>query len=168
MPALTIKQTTKKKRRTVASRKHLQSVARNVAASFVSRNNRIEGYWAIGKLCSFAFANHTDRLTIDLLAGANGEVFPATTEFTLPIHLYQRMLATQLHHLQIAPAIVTRLVLTLLFNQPPQGHDRDFSAWGQPCLCLCELSDDLGKNYHSRIMTYCRPHDPARETRGVR
>ncbi len=136
-----------------------------MAASFISRNNSLEGYWAIGKLCSFAAAQQTDKLTIDLLAGANGEVTPPTEEFALPIHTYRRKLAAQLHGLGIPLEWAPRLVLTLLFNQPSGIENSSHYAQGQPYLCLCELTDDRGTTYRSRMGGYCRPHSQWSESR---
>ncbi|HTD05120.1 hypothetical protein [Undibacterium sp.] len=147
----------------MATRKNLKGVAGGLAASFNSRNNGVEGYWAIGKLCSFANSSGTDTVAIDLLSG---ETLPPTDEFALPIHSYRLKLTGQLKALGIPATWVTRAVLTLSFNQEydRKYHDGTYPV-GHPYLCRCDINDDRGKTYTAIIGAHCRPHDPAREYR---
>jgi hypothetical protein len=57
----------------VASRSHLKSVAEGVARKFVSRNNDVDGWWAMGLLAGVI--PQGDAFELDLLAGKSKPSF---------------------------------------------------------------------------------------------
>jgi hypothetical protein len=48
-------------------RRELNGIAGNLLGSFVSRNNEVAGYWAIGKLCAIALQTANGEISIELL-----------------------------------------------------------------------------------------------------
>ena len=76
---------------------HLTNVASNLCGSFASRNNDLDGYWAIGKLRSLAERNGQTTVLLDLLASSTQ---PSSSELAPVLAHYRGLLAklTDLSH----------------------------------------------------------------------
>lgn len=143
-------------------RNYLGSIASSLIGSFNSRNNDIEGYWAIGKLYSFANFMGTNTLTIDLFAR---KITPSGSQFDLLLNVYYLMLVMQLKRLGLKAETVSAAIITIKFNQKydDQVHGSTLSL-GSPYLCECEITDHRAKLYVSKTGGKCSPHDPSRES----
>lgn len=137
------------------SRREWGSYASGLAQSFVSRNNDLNGYWAMGQLFRFAREQGVSALVLDLLAQS---MQPEAPQFAPVLRHYHHWLLALLQRKQVALDGLHKAVLTLDF-QPVQRLG---------FLCQVELVDERGKCYRAVARGECWPHDPAREMRRIR
>ncbi|MES2038604.1 MAG: hypothetical protein V4495_12295 [Pseudomonadota bacterium] len=144
-------------------RKQLKSIAAGIADSFNSRNNDLEGYWAIGKLCRFAHQHTIPIVTLDLL---NIICAPESTEFNAVMYDYKVKLRAIMNKRGIPADWLTAFKIEIDFQPEYVAHLHYFrSGWGNPYTVTAIFFTDLGKQYIIRVCGNCRPHDPLRETR---
>ena len=145
-------------------RSELNGIADGMLGSFVSRNNDIDGYWAIGKLCAHAIQNGVTSVDVDLVAQT---ISPVNNAFQPMLERYARMLSEKLRTNGLQPSILAaaKLRLTFDFQLPGSSPLRTRSAQFESTL---ELSDDLGRAHIARRGGNTRPHDPRREVRSRR
>lgn len=95
---------------------HLTNVASGLCGSFASRNNDLDGYWAIGKLHSLAERNGQTTVLLDLLELSTQ---PSASEFAPVLAHYRGLLAklTDLSHVPLEE--ITSAHITLDFAPPP-------------------------------------------------
>ncbi|MFZ6713172.1 hypothetical protein [Undibacterium sp. TC9W] len=144
-------------------RKQLKSIAAGIADSFNSRNNDLEGYWAIGKLCRFAHERSITLLTLDLL---NIICTPQSEEFNAVMHDYKVKLRAIMNKQGITEDWLKAATIEIDFQPEYEAHLHYFrSALGDYYTVSAKLMTDLGKIYSLRTRGNCNPHDPLRETR---
>jgi hypothetical protein len=107
----------------MSRRGKLRGIAANLLGSFVSRNNDVNGYWAIGKLYSLAGRHRVQTVTVDILAP---EMALDSTEvnFVPMLDKYSSMLAAHLARTGIATATLTKAAFELSF-----ANRRAISPW---------------------------------------
>ena len=150
----------------MARRKELGSIASGVIGSFSSRNNDDLGYWGIGKLCGFAQNNGAECVRIDLL---NKEIVPKTNNFDLMTDTYLSMFYTQCEHRGINKDWVSKVVITICFNQEYDKNLHYFrSSHGNPYVCTLKIEDDLGREHKAKDGGWCAPHNPSKESKSTR
>ncbi|MCA0201293.1 MAG: hypothetical protein LCH56_10695 [Proteobacteria bacterium] len=140
-------------------RREIAAIARNLALTFVSRNNDVDGYWAIGKLYSHALKAGVSELDIDLL---NDSIAPPSSEFNKMLSHYKAWIGTQM-----PLAWLKRAGIALSFEPQP---DAPINSWdvGKVFQCSVTLVDDQDHEHIARERFVCRPHDPATEIRSTR
>ncbi|MFZ6735562.1 hypothetical protein ACO0LG_26830 [Undibacterium sp. Ji42W] len=144
-------------------RKQLKSIAAGIADSFNSRNNAIEGYWAIGKLCRFAHEHTISLLTLDLL---NIICTPQSAEFNAVMHDYKVKLRAIMNKQGIPEDQLKAATIEIDFHPEYKAHLHCFrSVLGSPYTVTTKLMTDLGKIYCVRTGGNCKPHDPLMESR---
>lgn len=144
----------------------LKNIASGLCSSFVSRNNDVAGYWAIGKLRSLAGEHLQTTLSIDLLA-----LFmqPSSFEFQPALARYREMLARVGESSGITPGEVTAACITIDFAPPPWPRPTYVAAHqGDQFVMIVTIHADDSAAGIARHAGYCRPHDPARECRSMR
>ncbi len=124
----------------MARRTELKGIACGMLGRFNSRNNDVDGYWGIGKLCRAANEYGTSSVVIDLLTA---QTIPAS------------WIAMPTIELDFKPE----------FNSQ---HHFFRSAVGRPYLSTLRITDDLGKSYAVTAGGNCLPHDPRNERRAIR
>ena len=93
-------------------RRELNWIAGNLLGQFVSRNNDVGGYWAIGKLCAHALLTSQRQISIDLLSRR------ALPEFEALVDQYGRLLVTSLQKRSFPIRRVTAAELLISFGEP--------------------------------------------------
>lgn len=145
---------------------HLTNIASGLCGSFASRNNDLDGYWAIGKLRSLAEKYGRTTVLLDLLTSS---VNPSSSEFAPVLARYRHLLAKLADLSRIRLEEITAARITLDFAPPPWPRISYYQPqWGdQFTLTVTINADDrvAGSVPHAG---YCRPHDPARERRSTR
>ena len=150
----------------MVSRKELKNIGGGIIGSFNSRNNDVDGYWGIGKLYRFAILNDTDTVILDLI---NESISPNTTEFDSLIEFYRNMLISQLKVRHIPYDFLDKVEIIVRFEQQYQEKYHWWrSAFGKPCVCTCEITDERGSNRGVITGNNCQPHDSAMESRSTR
>lgn len=132
----------------MARRKELRSVCNDLCDSFVSRNNDLDGYWALGKFQAHLQASSQARLQIDLVDDtASLRAFP-TTQASYTRALYRHLAARGL-----PDAWVQAAVIRVTRTSPVQ------------LTCAVDLTDDRGRTFASQQTVAAHPHDPTRWSR---
>ena len=144
----------------------LTNIANGLCSSFVSRNNDVAGYWAIGKLRLLAGEHLQTTVSIDLLALS---MQPSSFEFLPALVRYREMLARVAESSGITPGEVTAACITIYFAPPPWPRPRYAAAHqGEQFVMIVTIHADDRAAGIARRAGYCRPHDPARECRSTR
>ncbi|MFZ6873435.1 hypothetical protein ACO0LF_15375 [Undibacterium sp. Di27W] len=147
----------------MAGRKQIKNLAAGLASSFNSRNNDLAGYWAIGKLCSFALAQSVTVIQLDVL---NIACMPASTAFDAVMHDYRVKLAARMTRQELPPSWLEKVEIVINFL-PDHDKDMDYFRYGSgnPYIVTVNLTTDLGEQYSSKAGGKCHPHDPLRESK---
>ena len=148
------------------SRKDLNDIAYGVVQSFISRNNDLSGYWAIGKLYLAAKESGSSAVELDLM---QMETSLSAREFRQTIQHYRTMLDRLLNKKMMTVQWVKKCIIVASFNQDLDKRYHYFqSPIGQPYICTITITDDLGREHSMMVGGFCRPHDPLKEIRSNR
>jgi hypothetical protein len=144
----------------MARRKELRGIAYDLAASFASRNNDAEGYWAVGKLYSYSLQSNTKRLSFDLLSAPDTD---ASGSLDIIVrHRCAAALGRQLTIRAMPRHWIVSATVHFAFEIP-----REKLAWhenygrGCPFECVVEIADELGRRYSGTARGLVAPHDPS-------
>jgi len=149
----------------MAKRKELKGISAGIAQSFISRNNDIDGYWAMGVIYKEAFING-NKFVLDLFTGKS---IPRVKYIKRVADRYQNYLTSQLEKkgLEIFQVIGATLEIEFnISNMPKQiYYNHNF---GEPFLVRVLITDDLKKNHIFEQYGWCRKHNPLTEQRSTR
>lgn len=147
-------------------RSELKGIANNLASSFVSRNNDVEGYWALGKLYLRAKQSSHLSTSIQLIprqderdeepAGSIARTFENVLDNLLKKQLLQRGWLTSAYIRIEFESSNARP--RFIYRQGP----------GRPFLCTVTLTDERDRMYKASSAGWCWPHDPALESQSTR
>lgn len=147
------------------SRRQLNNLACGIAGKFVSRNNDIDGYWALGLLYTVADTAGTKKVHLDLISKKS------IPSFKYPDRLvshYSEYMQHQLAKFKLEGYVVAATI-DIEFNVEPQPHDLlRKSTWGDPFNCCVTLTDDLDCQHKCAVRRWCAQHNPERERRSTR
>ncbi|BDD10821.1 hypothetical protein FUAX_32530 [Fulvitalea axinellae] len=147
------------------SRKNeFQNIANGLVCSFISRNNDVDGYWGIGKLYSHMLNSGTMRLKIDFV---KQKIDPANQEFAFLISKYSEWISRQIKKKRLRPSFFKSAELTLT-GYPNEPIARYGNIAPNKVHCKMIITDDRNKKYISEVNTWCREHNPAKESRILR
>jgi hypothetical protein len=140
----------------MARRKVFKGVAIDIARSFVSRNNDVDGYWGVGKLHSLAKENSTSKIRIDL----SEESSATLPTFASMIGRYRSMIEAQ--------AAARGLKLQTCSIEVEFDLPRNIIDGENGFRCWLTIVDDRGKAWSHMVSGRSHPHDPKRESRSLR
>jgi hypothetical protein len=143
-------------------RRNIRGTAANLLSSFVSRNNDLDGYWAVGHRRSFADNVSSRSVRLDLLDGTS---VPSGKESQRVGENYGSWLRRELTKNGLSLAHIREAAVFIEFGQfqgptPPPQITR-----GEPFVCRVLLVDDGGRRYERAISASCDQHDARRESR---
>ncbi len=141
-------------------RKELRGAAFGLLGSFVSRNNDVSGYWALGKLYKHAVKANASTVCIDLL---DLTIAPPNDDFAAMALHFQQRLGAQLKARDLPADWVRAATVCVKF-----GRARSPDALGDVFNCIVVITDDEGRKRHAIANGTCWMHDPAREQRSAR
>jgi len=129
-------------------RKELKSVCNDLLDNFVSRNNDLNGYWALGKFQAYLRSTSEDHLRFHLVADDG-----STSAFPTTLRYYRRALR---RHLDVRgiPEVWVSAALISVEQKSSSGLD-----------CILKITDDLGRIFTSQRTLNVRQHDPNLELR---
>ena len=136
-------------------RKELRGVAFGLLGAFVSRNNDVEGYWALGKLYAHALKADVPHVCVDLLDKA---VTPPSPEFQKMAAQFGRVLTIQLAARSLPADWVKLATICIEFSRR-----KNPSGPGEMFNCNVTITDDRGRTQHAEAAAACWAHDPFRE-----
>jgi hypothetical protein len=150
----------------VTRRRELNGIAGNLLGSFVSRNNDVAGYWAIGKLCAHALWAPGGEISIELLTR---RLTPFGPEFDPMLDHYAERLVSSLKKRWFPPQLVTAAEVLVSFGAPFKPDPLISRPRGTvPFRCTVTLTDDLYRRHAAQHSGEVWPHDPQRESKSVR
>ena len=124
-----------------------------VLGSFISRNNDVGGYWALGKLYKHAVKANALTVCVDLL---DSTITPPSGDFAAMTKHFQQMLGSQLTARRLPTDWVRSATVCVEF-----APDEVFN-------CAVVITDDRGRQHRAAASRTCWVHDPARELRSTR
>lgn len=141
-------------------RRELRGVAAGLLGSFVSRNNDVGGYWALGKLYTHARASKVQDVSVDLVTKA---IDPPDDEFREMIAHFQQMLAEQVTARSLPSDWVKAATIAVTFSGAASNQ------WPADVFrCRVIITDDAGRAYRAEHDGACWPHASWRERRSGR
>lgn len=141
-------------------RKELRGAAFGLLGSFVSRNNDVSGYWALGKLYKHAVQAKASTVLVDLL---DLTITPPNDDFAAMALHFQQMLGAQLKARGLPADWVRAATVSVEFERA-----RSPNALGDVFNCIVLITDDEGRKRHAIANGTCWMHDPAREQKSAR
>ncbi len=150
----------------MASRKQLKNLACGIAGKFASRNNDLDGYWALGLM--YANANHCDldRVRLDLV---NGITTPSFEFDSRLIAVFRQYMEEQIRKIDLEGHVRAAATVEVAFNvESEQNTSLVRTTWGEPFQCEITITDDLGHEHTATVCGYCGKHDSIRERRSTR
>jgi hypothetical protein len=143
------------------AKKRLTNIANGLCGSFISRNNDLDGHWAIGKLRSLADQHGQTTVVLDLLTSSTQ---PSSAQCSDVFERYCRLLATLAECSRIPFADITVARIALDFAPPPWPRASYYKLqWGDQFTVTVTIEADGRAMGMARDTGYCRPHDAARK-----
>jgi hypothetical protein len=141
-------------------RKELRGVAAGLLGAFVSRNNDVGGYWALGKLYAHALKADAPSVCVDVLRGI---LTPASDEFREMAADFRRALTFQLATRKLPSEWVKATTICVEFTRARHPHGP-----GEIFNCTVAITDDRDRTHCARAVGTCWAHDPFRERGSTR
>jgi len=143
------------------AKKRLTNIANGLCGSFVSRNNDLDGYWAIGKLRSLAEQHGQSMVVLDLLTSS---AQPSSAQCSDVFERYCRLLATLAERSRIPFTDITAARIVLDFAPSPWPRASYYKLqWGDQFTVTVTIEAHGRAVGMARDTGYCRPHDAARK-----
>lgn len=147
-------------------RREFNGIARAIADSFASRNNDVDGYWALGKLYLGAQQLNVLKVSITLVPS---EVMPTSEPLATIARKYKLLLASLMEKHRLAASWLACASVSIEFeSSTAKPRVRGIHAGGQPFECRVLLTDDLLREHTASSVGWCWPHDAARESQSAR
>ena len=141
-------------------RRELRGAALGLLGAFVSRNNDVGGYWALGKLYKHAKTTSGSEVRVDLVKTT---ITPPNAQFAGMIEYFHQMLASQLLARALPSDWLTAAEIAVQFT-----GQKDAKEPGDVFECLVTLTDDRGRPHRARASGSCWAHSPFRESKSTR
>ena len=147
-------------------RKQLKSIAYGIASSFGSRNNDVDGYWALGLFYKVAIESGSSNFSLNLISCESIPDFKYSKRIA---SYYFSSLLKQMEAIGFVEVQVVDAIIDIEFNtNPTKKQIMHKSTWGEPFVCKVTLVDDNSKEWHAEYREWCGQHNPEREGRSTR
>jgi len=133
--------------------------------TFVSRNNDVDGYWAIGRLRAESERLASPILLLDILKGTSQ---PDARDSRIVASFYREWIRTRIEKFTNPAAVAAVLVRLDFTPDAPLKVSRETSTYGKPYMCEVSVVSTTGGTRTSSHIGRCAPHDPHREHRSTR
>lgn len=144
----------------------LLNLLKGVVGSFCSRNNDIEGYWAIGKFCRHAFQKNSNQISLNLFENSLKDEMP---NIDLMKKYYHSLLIKLLEKHAYPSNYIKSMMLELEFNIEQTDSVKIYEVTrGNLYKCTCIATDIKGIEYKFALYGYCEPYDPNKEFKSGR
>ena len=134
----------------MARRIELRGIVHDALAAFISRNNDLNGYWALGQLRNWIEGEGAGTLDIPLVGEGIAEIKPE-------ISLISQRFAVTLQVLMKSQNLPSEWVQDAHFTVELAAFDR--------LICSLHVVADLGRSFEFSRILLVRRHDPRRELR---
>ena len=137
----------------MAKRKELKNIMIGILSSFISRNNDVDGYWALGKICKFMTENKLFNVKVDLLKRIT---IPYYEEFDYRLNFYADKLVTNVEKRLLNMNNVHEAFIII--------EDVNIGE----LIVRARVKDDLNRVFTMAHKICCYPHSPSVEEKSVR
>jgi Cysteine-rich CPCC len=145
-------------------RSRIKDVSYALLDQFDSRNNDLDGYWAVGQLYKYALKEGVLAVSLDILGG---KTTPANQACEQVAQIYRTVLKRHLRNRDISLEWLQSVIISISFKNAT-GAKKFRSSYGDPYVCEVVIKCVSGCVRSSARTGYCWPHDPKRETkRGI-
>ena len=142
-------------------RKRLKGIASGLASKFTSRNNNINGYWALGILYKITNDSGKNTFKLDILSADSDPPWKGSKKLTVK---YKNFLIEQLEKNGFKRIHISEAVIEIDFNVSiPLNNKIKECTWGEAYCCRAIITDYLSKTYSYESYGYCGIHDPKKE-----
>jgi hypothetical protein len=147
-------------------RSELNGFASDIVRSFVSRNNDVLGYWALGMLYVYAKEHSNNLLSISLFPL---ELEPSMEPAAFVARSFDSKLRAMMENRKLPKSWLASACITVQFESTT-AKPQFFStrANGRPFNCQIEIEDDLGRKHAASVAGWCAPHDSNIERQSTR
>ncbi len=148
------------------SRKRLKVIASNLAMSFITRYNDIDGYWALGLLYEVASKVPDKKITLDI---TSGESVPSYKHSDTLSQSYYEKFIRQAKNNGIDQKPISQIFIELTFNVKPTAKQIKYrNTWGEAFICKVIIIDDLNIKRSFAVRGWCGIHNSEKEHRSIR
>lgn len=141
-------------------RREFRGIAFDLLGAFVSRNNDVGGYWAIGKLCSLAHKSSASEVHIDLVRSL---ITPPCPELSDMVQRFRQWISDRVTERRMHDEWLRDVCITVRFGATTSAANPTIAF-----ECTVSITDDLGRVYRAQGSGTCWAHDPSRESRSLR
>ncbi len=142
----------------------LKNIASGLLGTFVSRNNDIDGYWALGILRLIAEKKELYQIDLNLIESDSKNRYIKYCEKN-----YSDWLQKTLERYDLSlPSLLSAKIYLRFENSFDTYPNLIKDTRGLPYVCTVELGDTTGKLYTVVKVGVCSPHDPRKEYRSTR
>jgi len=145
----------------MAKKKALQGVTHDILRSFISRNNHVNGYWAIGKLYKSIKSERVEIITIDLLSK---KMIPHIQDFDLMLERYREKLKVRMNQKRLQGQQLESALIEFTVDSSKTKRHRLFPGQKfKRYTCGLVITDSNGIEYADIKNGWCFPHHPNME-----
>ena len=137
----------------MAKRKELKNIMAGIFSSFISRNNDVNGYWGLGKICKFMKDNKLFKVEVDLL---DRTTLPHYEEFDYRLNFYADKLVTNVEKRLLSMNNVCEASITV--------EDVNIGE----LIVRAKIKDDLNRVFTMESKICCYPHNLSVECKSLR
>ena len=147
-------------------RNQIINIAYGILGSFLSRNNDVDGYWALGLFYKAAHDKYSNTFKLDLLSKESNPHY----KFSYYVATrYEDYLLSQIKKKKLESVQIAKAHIIIEFNvEATKSHMNKKFTWGQPFNCKIEIINEKGNSYKSEGIGWCAEHDPEHERRSIR
>lgn len=147
-------------------RAQLLEIASGLLGSFVSRNNDVGGYWALGVL--YRQAQEQGRMQVEIpIWPLNDSLNDALIESLA--EKYGQIFLSLMARQQIPLSWLRSATLSVEFESPNANpRYRQSHAAERPFVCRLSLTSDLDRKHQLALSGWCWPHSEQREHQSTR
>lgn len=127
-----------------------QGISHDVLETFLSRNNDLGGYWALGQYRLFLEVTEQRQIEFRLVAGVTQ---PENGSFEFAAKFYNNAILRMMRSNAMPHSWLADVFITLAIIDQAEIH------------CDLTILSDLGKRYRSERTLTVRPHNPLEEYR---
>jgi hypothetical protein len=144
----------------------LKSIASGMAGSFISRNNDVGGFWAIGKLWKLAKDANKTKVLINLNYLS---IDPPSMEFGTMMERYREMMEASTLRQAFDPTWLKEASIQVDFHPDEKKVNLVRPPYDEIGFSVrVQIKSDLGKIYEASSNGFCGPHNPDYEQRSTR
>lgn len=126
---------TKRELKRMRKRKVIENFAEGFISSFISRSNDMDGYWAIGKLCTHALQQRTNAISIDLL---KKEILPKNAKFDPAMHSWSEAIKHKFGEPRFRKNWLASAIINLEFKNMCLKRQPNMRSALIQCRCIVE------------------------------